>query len=193
MSAYDRSPTGNEPQTSLLEKGNRMSMAGGELVPTPELGKDWDTDEGRRSKAITEKPKTGGGLYKSWFANAKRAMQWKYFIFVVFGFLCWCVISPLRITCRRDLKLIVKVLPAFRYYSLAALLFFVIPRVPSLELFVDVPLASDNRNVTFTRIPALFNWNAQLNVAIDGRSNWIPVSRCYHLTDAREQLLVTSC
>lgn len=60
--------------------------------------------------------------------------------------------------------------------SLAALLFFVIPRVPSLELSVDAPLSSNNRNITFTRVPALFNWNAQLNVAIDGRSNWIPVS-----------------
>lgn len=92
MSSYDRSPTANDTQTSLLEKGNRMSMAGGELVPTPELGKDWDVDEGRRSKAITEKPKTGSGLYKGWLKNARRAMKWRYFIFVLFGFLCWCVI-----------------------------------------------------------------------------------------------------
>lgn len=60
--------------------------------------------------------------------------------------------------------------------SLAALLYFVIPRSPSLELSADQPLTADNRNVTFSRIPALFNWNAELNVAIDGRSNWIPVS-----------------
>lgn len=89
MSSYDKSPTGNDTQTSLLEKGNRMSMAGGELVPTPELGKDWDANEGRRSEVITEKPETGTGLYKSWLKSAKRATQWRYFIFVVFGLLCW--------------------------------------------------------------------------------------------------------
>jgi hypothetical protein len=61
-------------------------------------------------------------------------------------------------------------------YSIAALLFFVIPRQPTFELSVDAPLTSDNRNTTFTRIPAVFSWNAQLNVAIDGKSNWIPVS-----------------
>lgn len=160
-----------------------MSMAGGELVPTPELGKDWDANEGRRSKVVTEKPKSGSGLFKSWRKSILKAFQWKYAIFVVFALLGWCVIfmsssatQYLLVTCFPSI-LIPLLSVCFPTYSLAALLFFVIPRVPSLELSADAPLTSDNRNVTFTRIPALFNWNAQLNVAIDGQSNWIPVSK----------------
>lgn len=61
--------------------------------------------------------------------------------------------------------------------SLAAVLYFVIPRVPAFELALDNPFTSDDKEPTFTRIPAMFGWHAQLNVAVDGQSNWIPVSR----------------
>jgi hypothetical protein len=88
LKSYNKSPTAADTQTSLLEKGNRMSMAGGELIPTPDLGKDWNTDESRRSKII-EKPKSGSGLYKGWWKGFKRALKWRYIIFVIAGLLGW--------------------------------------------------------------------------------------------------------
>lgn len=90
LDSYDKaSPTGMETQSPLLEKGNRMSMAGGELVPAPSLGKDWNTEESRRSKVITEKPQSGTGLFQGWGRAIRNTFEWKRFIFIVFGFLCW--------------------------------------------------------------------------------------------------------
>lgn len=32
-----------------------------------------------------------------------------------------------------------------------------------------------NSEPVFTRTPTIMDWDAQLNIAIDGQSNWIPV------------------
>ena len=89
------SPHGADTQTSLLEKGDmskRQSMAAGEMLMAPELGKDWTGDESRKSRVIVEKPGFG---HKSQTAMAsfrkrvRKAFAWKRFIFVFFGFLIW--------------------------------------------------------------------------------------------------------
>lgn len=96
---YASSPRAMETQTSLLEKGSskRHSMAAGELMDAPELGKDWAGEESRKSRVITEK--TGflansqnavGNLRK----RARKAFAWKRFIFVFFAFLIWYVCQP---------------------------------------------------------------------------------------------------
>ena len=60
--------------------------------------------------------------------------------------------------------------------SLAIVLYFVIPRAPTFQLSADTPLTADNDVIAnFTRTPAQMQWQAQLNVAIDTKANWIPV------------------
>jgi hypothetical protein len=61
--------------------------------------------------------------------------------------------------------------------SLVAVCYFLVPRAPDFQLAADRPLTSNDRSPTFTRTPAVMNWTAQLNVAIDGRANWISVIR----------------
>jgi hypothetical protein len=93
------SPHGADTQTSLLEKGDmskRQSMAAGEMLMAPELGKDWTGDESRKSRVIVEKPGFG---HKSQTAMAsfrkrvRKTFAWKRFIFVFFGFLIWLVLT----------------------------------------------------------------------------------------------------
>lgn len=95
---YNSSPQHAETQTSLLS-GKRQSMAAGELMDAPELGKDWNGEESRKSRVLVEKP---GFATKSSTAminlrkKARKAFAWKRLIFVFVGFLIWCVSHPCR-------------------------------------------------------------------------------------------------
>ena len=91
------SPHAMETQTSLLEKGDsgkRHSVAAGELLDAPELGKDWNGEESRKSRVIKEKQ---GFIDKSQDAvvtlrkRIRKAFAWKRFIFVFTGLLIWLV------------------------------------------------------------------------------------------------------
>ena len=51
-----------------------------------------------------------------------------------------------------------------------------IPRVPSFQLSADEPLTAQNNGANnFTRTPTYMSFQSQLNVAVDTRSNWLPV------------------
>lgn len=141
----------DEKEGSMAEKRQSM-VAGGELVLAPELGKEWHADEAQKTKTITDKTTIRGpGLFTSLGREIKKLFEWKRFIFILVTFLG----------------------------LLAGVLYFVIPRVPTFELAIDEPLTSNEKNASFSRIPAYMRWTAQLNIAVDGRANWIP----FHFTE----------
>lgn len=77
----------NTPGVANTPSGKRLSMAGGELVAAPELGKEWIADEAQKAKVVQDKSTINGpGLFKSIGREIKRTFEWKRFVFIIFFF-----------------------------------------------------------------------------------------------------------
>ncbi|KAM0790195.1 hypothetical protein ACM66B_005511 [Microbotryomycetes sp. NB124-2] len=64
----------------------------------------------------------------------------------------------------------------FGLIILGLMLFFVIPRIPSID-WPDKPSASftsSNQTALYTTVPARFDFSAQLKLEADAKSSWIP-------------------
>ena len=85
---------GMETKASMLEKESvntkRASMAAGELHNAPNLGKDWNVDESRKSDLIQDKPTIRGPrLFAGMGSSLAEWLHWRRIIFFVFGSICW--------------------------------------------------------------------------------------------------------
>lgn len=97
----------NGTQTSLLHPGLSPSgfsdkqharnprdsvIAAGELLPAPELGKEWaGHNEAHNTRPVNDRFRLNGTtkLFPALWKGFKRWFAWKRFIFVVFGFCIW--------------------------------------------------------------------------------------------------------
>ena len=54
------------------------------------------------------------------------------------------------------------------------MLYFVIPRVPSLAYNNQTLMVGNNQTIVWNRTPANFSFDATLNLAFDGRGSYVP-------------------
>ena len=55
------------------------------------------------------------------------------------------------------------------------MLYFVIPRVPALAYNNQTLMDGDSNSISWSRTPANFTFNANMHLALDGRSSYVPI------------------
>lgn len=149
--SYRQIPAGaSKPEILGTESGTGPV----ELVTVPALGSEWKSSELR---AMTKSGKREARYEKF-------ATKWRAFRRDEHGF---CGISWLT---RRLFVWIIFVLCVVVGITLA----FTIPRVPAFAVNSNTPL-NGSSNVGFSRTPANFSFNTNLNLQVDTTSNFIPL------------------
>ncbi|KAF8574224.1 hypothetical protein K439DRAFT_1399184 [Ramaria rubella] len=147
---YRQIPVGaSKPETPGSESGTPV-----ELVTVPALGAEWKSSELRAMTKSGKREVRAEKFGAKWRAfrrdeNGFCGIKWltrRLFVIILFGF---CVVVGL-------------------------VLAFTVPRVPGMAFNNNTPL-SGSSNVVFSRTPANFSFDTNLNLQIDTNGNFLPL------------------
>lgn len=153
-SYYDLAQRPQSPGSAsqLLTPSSEKQLDDLDLAHAPVLGNDWSDGEAKREHESRRKTIARERKQKvADFTQGRRKLcgwlGWRQGVFIVFALLV----------------------------ALGVTLFFVVPRVPSLQYDALKPMTADGGDATFLHLPGNFSFTGELNLAVDAKENWLPL------------------
>ncbi|KAG0149439.1 hypothetical protein CROQUDRAFT_653751 [Cronartium quercuum f. sp. fusiforme G11] len=159
-------PSPSDPSELANKKPVQINKA--DMVHMPALGSDWARDEAREDKDWEGKP---GVIEKSKWANRKKALASKQ---GTIGNSVQHWFSGKTKACGWFGRIHGLALLIFLLIGLALMLFFLLPRAPTLAYNNQTLFVGDNSTASFRRAdPIGFSFDAKINLAFDGRNSYV--------------------